>query len=253
VRGYGHVRDGVDGRDRHLGNILRGADPLGSLPASTDLSRFVDSVQDQGPTSSCVGQAIASAAHVVARASGLRIARPSALAIYAQARLVDAPGVPLIDLGCSPRSAFRACSRFGLVASSRWPLDFAAVDMEPPLDIYQAGADARISGYYRADAGDRAALLRAAIVQGHVPIFGMPVDARYEGLDDDTVYQGPTGDVHGLHAQAIVGYEGEAFRVLNSWGTAWGDGGFSWIDAAFIASDACFDRWIVTLAPPEVS
>jgi hypothetical protein len=43
---------------------------------------------------------------------------------------------------------------------------------------------------------------------------------------------GPTGQ-HGRHAMCVVGYDdakyGGAFRVLNSWGTRWGDGGFVWI------------------------
>ncbi len=38
---------------------------------------------------------------------------------------------------------------------------------------------------------------------------------------------------HSGHAMAVVGYDddkyGGAFRVLNSWGTAWADGGFIWV------------------------
>lgn len=44
---------------------------------------------------------------------------------------------------------------------------------------------------------------------------------------DDTKWK------HGLHAMAIVGYddhkEGGAFRILNSWGPDWGDGGYIWM------------------------
>ncbi len=47
--------------------------------------------------------------------------------------------------------------------------------------------------------------------------------------DDDG---GPSGQ-HGRHAMCIVGYddnkEGGAFRVLNSWGADWADGGYVWI------------------------
>ncbi len=43
---------------------------------------------------------------------------------------------------------------------------------------------------------------------------------------------GPSGQ-HGLHAMCIVGYDdsfqGGAFRVLNSWGPDWADGGYVWI------------------------
>ncbi len=44
---------------------------------------------------------------------------------------------------------------------------------------------------------------------------------------DDTKWK------HGLHAMTIVGYDdnkaGGAFRILNSWGTGWSDGGFIWM------------------------
>ncbi len=46
---------------------------------------------------------------------------------------------------------------------------------------------------------------------------------------------------HGLHAMAVVGYDdnvaGGAFRVLNSWGTGWGDKGYIWMKYAdFVSS-----------------
>lgn len=48
-----------------------------------------------------------------------------------------------------------------------------------------------------------------------------------DGWQDDTKWK------HGLHAMTIVGYDdnkdGGAFRILNSWGTAWGDKGFIWM------------------------
>ena len=48
-----------------------------------------------------------------------------------------------------------------------------------------------------------------------------------------TDWQDDTKWKHGLHAMTIVGYDnnkdGGAFRILNSWGTAWGDKGFIWM------------------------
>jgi len=49
---------------------------------------------------------------------------------------------------------------------------------------------------------------------------------------------GPSGK-HGRHAMCIVGYDdnkaGGAFRVLNSWGDQWADGGYVWIKYADFA------------------
>jgi C1A family cysteine protease len=46
------------------------------------------------------------------------------------------------------------------------------------------------------------------------------------------VYKYTSGSLRGYHAVAIVGYDDQkhAFKVKNSWGTGWGDGGYFWID-----------------------
>jgi C1A family cysteine protease len=50
-------------------------------------------------------------------------------------------------------------------------------------------------------------------------------------------------DQHGAHAMAVVGYDdnihGGAFRIINSWGTGWGDGGYIWVPYEEYG-DACF-------------
>jgi C1A family cysteine protease len=45
------------------------------------------------------------------------------------------------------------------------------------------------------------------------------------------VYRYTSGSLRGYHAVAIVGYDDnkQAFKVKNSWGTGWGQGGYFWI------------------------
>ncbi len=47
-----------------------------------------------------------------------------------------------------------------------------------------------------------------------------------------TTYTGRAGN----HAMAIIGYDDSkhAFRVMNSWGTWWGDKGYIWIDENYV-------------------
>ncbi len=56
--------------------------------------------------------------------------------------------------------------------------------------------------------------------------------------NDVSGYSGP----HAFHAMALVGYNDSlhAFRVRNSWGTAWGDQGSAWVDYDFFKNDFCF-------------
>ncbi|MCP5497930.1 MAG: C1 family peptidase [Leptospiraceae bacterium] len=38
---------------------------------------------------------------------------------------------------------------------------------------------------------------------------------------------------HSLHAMLVVGYNDNAYKILNSWGPTWGDNGYVWVDKTF--------------------
>ncbi|MEJ0106451.1 MAG: C1 family peptidase [Bacteroidota bacterium] len=48
------------------------------------------------------------------------------------------------------------------------------------------------------------------------------------------IWKKQTGKFKGGHAMVVIGYNDtkNAFKVMNSWGTKWGDNGFAWIDYA---------------------
>lgn len=48
----------------------------------------------------------------------------------------------------------------------------------------------------------------------------------------------PTGKIEGGHAWLVSGYNGkmDAFRMINSWGTLWGDHGRAWVSRADLAT-----------------
>jgi cathepsin K len=47
--------------------------------------------------------------------------------------------------------------------------------------------------------------------------------------------------IYGAHAMLVGGYSDQfkAFKLVNSWGAGWGDGGFVWVD--YEAFDNVFD------------
>lgn len=250
VRVYGHIPDEPDPKDWILedGKLMTFR-PLVAGQGSWDYSPNLDAVQNQ-LGGSCVGQSIASSAYLLGQTSGRPIKRPSALWPYSIARLLDDPGAPLIDIGCRPRVAMLGCRERGLVALERWPETADTLNAVPPLDAFQAGECGTIEAFYRiADDGDVKAGICHALARGYCPIFGMPVDTRYEQIGS-AIYDGPGGAFLGNHAQVIVGYSAilDAFKVLNSWGTSFGDGGFAWISASFMASRT-FDKWVIQVAP----
>ena len=68
-------------------------------------------------------------------------------------------------------------------------------------------------------------------------VIGAEVDAAFMNAGPGFVWREP-GDVKGGHAMVVVGYDDEkaAFKILNSWGSDWGDRGCGWIAYARFAT-----------------
>lgn len=254
VRGLGAIADlpehvDDDLRFRHVGALIGAG--VESLPPSVDYSALVDTIPDQGSTSSCVGQAFATVLYLRAQIAGAPIARPSAKAIYDCARLLEQPNI-LADTGSRPRLAIQGLQEFGMVAEERWPLTDDNVNDVPPLDVFRAGLGAMLGGYYRIGGADVATLARSALSKGFPVFFAMPVDNAFLRISDGAVYEGAREMVLGSHAMALVGYGEGWFRVANSWGASWGAGGFGRV-ADSVLNTIAFDLLVPTVLPRRVS
>lgn len=248
VRNHGCLRSPEDPHDWKLGTLL-GKSP--TIPGVERIDfRAAHDILDQGPTSSCVAQAIAGQVRLTARLAGKPIGLPARKGIYSPARLLDMPGEPLADVGCTPRNGYKACAKVGLVAEERFPFTFDSVNDPLPWDVARAGAGAQLIegkdvGYWRAFTG---AEIRQALVRGLPVTFGMPVDDAYEAYFGG-VYEGRAGAIRGYHAQMIVGFAPGIFFVANSWGTSWGEAGFCRMSADYLLGSECFDFYAVSVTP----
>lgn len=246
IPSFGAIPDRVedaelDGRTRHVGLLVGGTT---SFASSRDWTSLLDRVPNQGITNRCVGWFVSSAAYLAARAAGSPIERPSAKWAYDVARYRDTPGL-LLDTGCRPRSMMLGLQEHGIVAESRLPSLESNVNEPPPFDADLAGA--LLTGYYKVD-GDAPTLMRMALDKGHFPGFAMEVHEPFLQVRGE-VYDQPRGAVLGRHMVTLVGYRPGAFRLLNSWGTGWGEGGLCWVSDAFVASSFVADRYVITSAP----
>ena len=63
----------------------------------------------------------------------------------------------------------------------------------------------------------------------------MRVDGGFESLSAPYIWKARAGALGESHALIITGFDDSknAFRIMNSWSTLWGDGGFAWIDYDF--------------------
>lgn len=255
-RSYGHVPDSsarvaCDLLVRHSDKLL-GA-PL-HIPERVDHSPLLDAVPDQGGTSSCVGQAFGTSVYLRAKIAGHPIQRPSRRAIYDFARLCENPQGLLEDSGSMPGMAVLGMQQYGLVSDARWPLDEDNINSPPPEDVFQHALDATVGEYYRIESGFGCAEgIRQALAKGYVPAFAMDVDASYEEMTPDEIYQGPSGKSLGGHMQAIVGYAPGYFLIAGSWGYGFARNGFARISDKFFDDGGASDILVPTLVPPKVT
>ncbi|MEO0083650.1 MAG: C1 family peptidase [candidate division WOR-3 bacterium] len=84
------------------------------------------------------------------------------------------------------------------------------------------------------------ALIKARLNAGYTVVLGIDVYANFDNINNfDTVYCSVDryGENRGGHAITIVGYNDNrvnhdttgAFKIVNSWGTFWGNQGYAWI------------------------
>ena len=91
----------------------------------------------------------------------------------------------------------------------------------------------RIKGWTRFDATNIDAV-KSQLARGVPVIFSMRVGSKVRGQRGDGVIESDEGDIGG-HAMVAVGYDNtkQAFRIQNSWGRNWGDGGYGWFSYEF--------------------
>lgn len=109
----------------------------------------------------------------------------------------------------------------------------------PSEEQLQTARRHRISDYARLfdlDAGYRIKIdqTKWSLIHRKPVVVGMQIRQNFHSLGPENRYWLPfTGDTTpiGGHAMVVVGYDDGkgAFELLNSWGEAWGNGGFCWL------------------------
>ncbi len=230
--------------------ILR-ADPTIPVPSSIDIGVDFPPPRSQGGQGSCVGWAVAYALKSyherIERGWPLTDERNlmSPAYVYNQIKL---PGG-----GAYFTDALNLLIDQGVSSWSQMPYNPYDDRTQP-----SAAARAEAASYRIADWGTVQRTTHAVFVQEikrHLAaadpvLIGVPVYPDFVSLSEfNPVYDDADGVARGYHAIVIVGYDDarSAFKVINSWGTDWGIGGYGWIDyeasrslirSAYVAKDA---------------
>ena len=226
------------------------SESYGNMPSSASLEKYCPTPGDQGAYGTCV--AFATAYHLrtilhnklTSEATGddiTKINRNSSIfsPTYVYEQIKDKSDRDCQD-GSNPVDAFDLLKKSGAALLSVQP--YACGTSVKQEAITQA-SKFRIVDYqilYMPGEEDQKLIINStkkAISEGYPCMLGFIVAESFYGVKGDvwreqSTDKGPTGQ-HGRHAMCVVGYDdnkyGGAFRVMNSWGTAWADKGFVWI------------------------
>ncbi len=200
------------------------------LPPAVDLSAFMPPVGFQGAQSSCVAWATSYGlrGYYENRRRGGEAGAPafSPSFIYNQIKSRGAN----CRVGTSISDALDLMKRVGTVPLSEFPYDPGNCSRLPEPDVAEDARPFRIADWKRVNSA-KVDDVKGQLYAGNPVVIGMSVNARFQKLRGDAVYDDVNTDGGG-HAMVVVGYDDRrgAFKLFNSWSEKWGDHGFGWVD-----------------------
>lgn len=255
ARSLGYKKDTPDDRD-YKARALFGA-RRGLPNENLVLEGCVPGIKDQGPTSSCVGQAIGTAIDARLRRIGKWDApQSSSHAIYTFARALYrlSGDERLDDEGSFPRLAMKGLRDWGVPSELRWPFNPAKINDELPWDVMQAASANRLQAWWRIDSvgKERVEDICQAIVAGFPVVFGIDVDSAFlDHVGKDPIVAIDHAKIAGGHMMCLVGYttanQARVFRGVNSWGLGWGDRGYFWAGEGFVMDPSAGDFYVLQI------
>lgn len=241
-RYYGARRDLPDRRDFKV----RFQQEEIPTDVTVDLCEYVDHVYNQEKLGSCTANAVCSAYMIDLHKQKLKIFDPSRLFLYYNTR--KAEGKQNKDDGASLRDTVKALKNQGVCPEKDWPYIVSKFATKPSDQCYQGAKDNIVSKYERIENPHDKDQLRACLKAEYPFVFVFKV---FESLNDiplSGIMEMPAigEEPQGMHAVVAVGYDDKknAVKVLNSWGTHWGNNGYFYMPYDFITDPAlCFDFW----------
>ncbi len=186
-------------------------------------------VMNQGSEGSCVGFAVGYAARSVdwKKKTGTgEVFSPEFL--YNQIKFSSD-----CSSGTSMQMALDFVKANGIATWAAMPYTSGDCSLFPTTEQAFAALNYKIGSYVKLYTTDEAAI-KALIKNNQPVIVSVIIDNSFLAAKTDFIWQSVTGGAIG-HCVVLCGYDDtkHAYRIFNSFGTAWGGGGYCWIDYDF--------------------
>lgn len=269
-KGMGWRRDLPDFRDHGVfdpstpGEGMKKLGERMETGAMPDVARFDDlvpPVKDQGPVGACTGFAATTTLETLEkRIHGSSVPKSPWFTYKATRRIAGDVG----DTGAEIRTTLKALAMVGASPASAWSVDSRNWDKDPDWLAVSMAQNYQALKYARLDTAKttRPTLLyymRRALASRWPLMLGFTCYDSLESVGADGCVPFPTDRerVLGGHAITLCGYDvmlvcpnatAGAFRFVNSWSAAWGEGGFGWLPFDYVLRGALDDVWTLSKA-----
>ena len=211
----------------------------GAMPRKVDLSAEFPPPGNQGAQGSCVAWATAYAlrsyqAHVRSRESLVTDGHIDSARVFSPAFIYNQINNGR-DAGSLFSDALNLMQTRGVAPLRYMPYSQTDYTTLPSQTALEVASNYRIAFWKQVNYNDPVEL-KSQLNAGYPVIIGATVDDGFDRAGKGFVWDHVSGKQLGGHAMLVVGYDDDrnAFRVLNSWGTSWGDGGYYWLDYGFL-------------------
>ncbi len=229
---------------------------LAALPPELDGRGRAPTVLDQGQEGACTGYGMAAVVNLLLNRSGTSPSLVSPRFLYENAKRYDEWKGEDYE-GSSIRGAMKGFLKHG--ACLEGDLRFLAASQGRRIDpeVYRKAALRPLGAYFRVPTSSindlQCALLEVGAVLVSAQVHeGWDAPARKgSGLARIPWNAKQPPDPSGGHAFALVGYTQDGFIVQNSWGKAWGSGGFALLSYADWLANR-MDAWVAQIGVGRV-
>ncbi len=235
-----------------------------AMPPAVDLRPWCSPVEDQGNLGSCTANAAVGVVEYLERRAFGNHIDGSRLFVYKATRnLLGVTG----DSGAWLRNTMGALRLCGVPPEKYWPYTDAdpEFDEEPTSFVYAVGDNYEAIRYFAHDPlGDSRATsevltsVKSFLAAGIPSMFGFWGFNSFDyAAPDEIPLPCPGEHARWGHAIVAVGYDEKkkitntlcnktttgALLIRNSWGTAWGNGGYGWIPYDYVRFGLALDFW----------
>jgi C1A family cysteine protease len=233
------------------------ADP--SLPSSVDLTPYLPPVGDQGQTGTCVAWACGyyskTASEAIIRnlnSNDLTFSSNQLSPKYLFYAIPDNLKGGNCD-GTDFVHALDVLQQRGVATMATTPFTNLGNCSQGYLDPSwnTDAANHKIKYYRKIDF--TLASVKQQLANKNPVVIGIAVTDIFNNWRGNDILRANGGTVRSYHALTVVGYDDNrsAFRVVNSWTTRWGDGGYIWVDYNLFFSNFVYNQNVYIMASDE--